>query len=113
MILNILLAALLLGLAGGPCAAAAVDAAKAPQKFLSPALRDGINDFAVFGANAAEVRIVDRKGRVVFRAARQNGAPIVWDGRDGSGRVREPGVYIARIRTTDDAVLYQTFVLVK
>jgi hypothetical protein len=111
MIQTIILAALMLALSGAPCAAA--DPAKSPQKFLSPALRDGINDFAVFGPNAAEVRIVDRKGRVVFRAARQNDAPIVWDGRDGTGRVREPGAYIARIRTTDNTVLYQTFVLVK
>lgn len=106
-----LLASLLFALGGGPCAAA--DAAKAPQKFLSPALRDGINDFAVFGPNAAEVRVFDRKGRLVFRAAQQAAAPIVWDGRDGSGRAREPGVYIARIRTRDGGVLYQSFVLVK
>ncbi|MDD5304104.1 MAG: T9SS type A sorting domain-containing protein [Elusimicrobia bacterium] len=110
-----LLAALLLALTGGPCAAAALaaDAAKAPQKFLSPALRDGINDFAVFGPNAEEVRIHDLKGRVVFRATQQGGTPIVWDRRDGTGRVREPGVYIARIRTKDGAVAYQSFVLVK
>ena len=108
--MHILLAALVLA-AASPAAAA--DPAKAPQKFLSPARRDGINDFAVFGPNAAEVRIVDRNGRVVFRATQKNGAPIAWDGRDGTGRVREPGVYVARIRTTENAVLHQTFVLVK
>lgn len=113
--MNTLIVALLLAMAGAPCASAALaaDAAKAPQKFLSPARRDGINDAAVFGANAAEVRVFDLKGRVVFRAAQQDGAPLVWDGRDGTGRVREPGIYIARIRTKDNAVLYQSFVLAK
>lgn len=111
MTMILLLAALLLAAGGAPCAAA--ETAKAPQKFLSPARRDGINDFAAFGPDAAEVRIVDRNGRVVFRASRQGAAPIVWDGRDGSGRVREPGIYIARIKTKDNGVAYQTFVLVK
>ena len=105
------LAALLLALAVSPSEAAGN--AKAPQRFLSPARRDGVNDFAVFGPDAAEVRVYDRKGRLVFRASRQGVAPIVWDGRDGSGRVREPGVYVARIKTTDGALAYQTFVLVK
>lgn len=86
---------------------------RAPQKILSPALRDGINDEAAFGTEAAEVDIYDLKGRVVFRAERQGGAPIVWDGRDGSGRVRESGVYLARIKKADSGVLYQSFVLVK
>lgn len=86
---------------------------RAPQKILSPALRDGINDEAAFGAEAAEVDIYDLRGRAVFSAARQGGAPIVWDGRDGSGRVRESGVYLARIRKSDSGVLYQSFVLVK
>jgi hypothetical protein len=96
-----------------PADATAALEARAPQKVLSPALRDGINDEAAFGADAAEVDIFDLKGRVVFRAARQGVAPIVWDGRDGSGRVRESGVYHARIRKSDAGVVYQSFVLVK
>lgn len=110
MTINAILQALLLAAAG---AAAAADDAKAPQKFLSPARRDGINDAAAFGAHAAEVHIYDFKGRLVFHGARRDGAPIVWDGRDGSGRVRAPGVYIARIKKRDSGVLHQTFVLVK
>ena len=95
-----------------PDAAASADA-RAPQKILSPGLRDGINDEAAFGAEAAEVAVYDLKGRVVFRAEKQGAAPIVWDGRDGSGRVRESGVYLARIRKADAGVVYQSFVLVK
>lgn len=92
---------------------AAATEARAPQKFLSPGIRDGVNDAAAFGSDAAEVDIVDLKGRLVFRAEKQGAAPIVWDGRDGSGRVRESGVYVARIRKADSGVLYQSFVLVK
>ena len=74
----------------GPAAAApAATDARAPQKILSPALRDGINDEALFGAEAAEVDIFDLKGRVVFRATRQGVASIV---RDGSGRAGPGGV---------------------
>jgi hypothetical protein len=79
---------------------------------LSPARVDGVNDFAVFGPGAAEVSIYDRRGRRVFHATKQ-GAPIVWDCKDSSGRVREAGVYVARIRKTDAGVIYQSFVLVK
>lgn len=96
----------------GPAAPAPLEA-RAPQRILSPALRDGINDEAQFGADAAEVDIFDLKGRVVFRASRQGAASIVWDGRDGAGRVRESGVYLARVKKSDAGVLYQSFVLVK
>src|SRR5688500_15330312 len=95
----------------GPSAAAAD--AKAPQKFLSPGKRDGINDFAVFGPDAEEVRIYNVRGSLVFHASKHGVAPIVWDGRDGSGRIRESGVYIARIRTGENGPLYQSFALVK
>ena len=92
---------------------AAAAGARAPRTVLSPGLRDGINDEAAFGAEAAEVDIYDLRGRMVFRGTKQGSAPIVWDGRDGAGRVRESGVYVARIRTGDSSVLYQSLVLVK
>ena len=97
--------------AGAP--AAFSGPAKAPQKFLSPGLPDGINDVATFGASAAEVSIYNLKGRRVFHASQLGGAPIVWDCRDGMGRVDESGVYVAKIRTTDSGVLYQSFALLK
>ena len=87
--------------------------AKAPQKILSPALPDGINDVATFGASAAEVSIYNLRGRRVFHASQQGGASIVWDCKDGMGRVDDPGVYIAKIRTSGSGVLYQSFALVK
>ena len=41
-------------------------AARAPQRILTPARADGINDRAVFGPEAREVSIVDLRGRRVF-----------------------------------------------
>ncbi|MBI3299878.1 MAG: fibronectin type III domain-containing protein [Elusimicrobia bacterium] len=89
------------------------DLARAPQKFLSPALADGINDVAAFGIDAEEVNIYSVAGHEVFRGSRQGGPPIVWDAKDGSGRVRESGVYVAKIKRVDSKVLYQSFALVK
>ncbi len=93
-------------------APAADDSGRAPQKVLSPALADGINDAAVFGATAQEVSIVDLDGRQVFHAV-SSGAPIVWNGRDSSGTLVPSGVYTARILTRDAKRLYQSFAVVK
>lgn len=84
--------------------------ARAPQKLLSPARADGVNDAAVFGASAAEVSVYDLRGRGVFHSSRP---PIVWNGRDGGGRVVESGVYIARIRRAGAGVVYQVFIVAK
>lgn len=94
-------------------AAALPDRARAPQRVLSPVPADGINDAAVFGPDAAEVSVYNRRGRRVFHGVRQGGVPIVWNGKDASGRVVDSGVYVARIRRTDSGVLYQSFVVVK
>ncbi|MFI5360969.1 MAG: fibronectin type III domain-containing protein, partial [Elusimicrobiota bacterium] len=89
------------------------DQAKAPQKFLSPALPDGINDVATFGPAATDVSIYNVRGHLVFHGSQQGGTPIVWNCKDGSGRVDESGVYVAKIRTADSGVVYQSFALVK
>ena len=89
------------------------DQARAPQRLLSPVPADGVNDAATFGPGAAEVSVYNRRGRRVFHAVRQGGAPIVWNGRDTAGRVVDSGVYVARIRKTDSGVCYQSFVLAK
>ncbi len=99
------------GAGPGPAAAAAPDA-KAPQKFLSPALADGVNDEAVFGPDAREVSIVDARGRRVFRET-SSGPPIRWNGKDSSGRVVPSGAYIAVITTREGKRVYQTFAVVK
>ncbi|MDP3544235.1 MAG: Ig-like domain-containing protein [Elusimicrobiota bacterium] len=96
--------------AAGPAAAAL--SAKAPQKFLSPARADGINDEAVFGPDAREVTIVDARGRRVFRET-SSGPPIRWNVKDPSGRVVPSGAYIAVITTRDSSRVYQTFAVVK
>ena len=83
---------------------------KAPQKLLSPARADGINDAAVFGTAASSVSIYDIKGKSVFHSSQP---PIVWNGRDGAGRVVESGVYIAKIRENGAGVVFQSFVVSK
>ena len=94
-------------------AAPAAAESKAPQRFLSPARRDGVNDEAVFGPNAQEVRVFDLRGRVIFHGMRDGGPAIVWDGRDGSGRLVESGVYVAKIRDRDRGDVFQNIAIVK
>lgn len=86
--------------------------ARAPQKILTPARADGINDKAVFGPEAREVSIVDLRGRRVFHET-SSGTPIVWACRDGSGGLVPSGVYIARITTRDSREVYQSFAVAK
>lgn len=108
------------GAAGGlPPAAIAAGAsaaddpqAKAPQKFLNPALPNGANAAAVFGPAAREVTIVDVRGALVFHAS-SAAAAIVWNCRDASGRVVPSGVYVANILTKDSKRIYQSFAVVK
>ena len=96
-----------------PAAPAVTDAnARAPQKFLSPALADGVNDAALFGPAAMDVLVRDTRGREVFRGSSAGGG-IVWNGRDRSGRVVESGVYVARIKRLDGKTLYQSLAVVK
>jgi hypothetical protein len=88
--------------------------AKSPQRFLSPALADGINDEATFGPAASAVTVFDLRGRSVFHASQgASGASIVWNCRDGSGKIVPSGVYIAEIVTADSKRLYQSFAVVK
>jgi hypothetical protein len=37
----------------------------------------------------------------------------VWDCKDGSGRVLESGVYIAKIKDSVEGDVYQSFAIVK
>jgi hypothetical protein len=94
-------------------AAAAADPARAAERFLSPALADGINDAAHFGAQAVEVSIFDIRGRRVFHAARQGAVQLVWNGRDAAGRIVESGVYIAKIIRSDGKRVYQSLAVAK
>lgn len=99
-----------------PAVLAAPDgsSAKAPQKFLSPASADGINDQAVFGPGAREVTIFDLRGRKVFHGTSSDPAsPIVWNCRDAAGRVVPSGVYLAKILTRDSKPVYQSFAVAK
>ncbi len=98
--------------APGGAAAASEPAARAPQKILTPALADGINDRAVFGPDAREVSILDIRGRTVFHET-AGADPLVWNARDGAGRVVPSGVYIAVIVTRDSKRRYQSFTVAK
>ena len=101
--------------AAAPSVAATGDASvKASQKFLTPGTADGINDKAVFGPGAEEVWIYDARGKQAFHGTSTGpGTPVVWDCRDGSGRVVPSGVYIAKIRTRDSRQIYQSFAVAK
>lgn len=89
------------------------DQARAPQKFLTPARADGFNDAAVFGPDACEVNVYDIGGRLFYRASRQGGAPLTWNGRDETGRMAASGVYVAKIRVCSGGEVYQSFALAK
>ena len=101
------------GAAAGP-ATTDDSSTKAPQKFLSPATADGINDKAVFGPLAREVSIFDLRGKLVFHGTSTGpGSPVVWSCRDGAGRVVPSGVYLAKILTRDSRQIYQSFAVAK
>lgn len=87
--------------------------ARAPQRFLSPGLPDGVNDAAEFGTDADEVSVFDASGRRVYQAAKPPGGRVRWDCRDGSGRLVDSGLYIARIRKRDLGLVFQSFAVVK
>lgn len=97
--------------AAGPAAAPEIPA-RAPQRILTPARSDGINDRAVFGPQVREVSIVDLRGRRVFQRT-STGPGIVWDCRDGGGNFVASGVYIAHLVTADSQDLYQSFAVAK
>jgi hypothetical protein len=102
--------------AAGPASAgpAAADPALAPQKFLTPATADGVNDKAVFGPEAREVWIFGQRGQQVFHGSSSGpGSPVVWDCRDSTGRVVPSGVYVAKILTRDSRQIYQSFAVAK
>jgi hypothetical protein len=93
---------------------AATSTSKAPQKFLSPALMDGVNDIANFGPNAGEVTILDSEGREVFHASQDDlGSALVWPCKDSSGRMVPSGAYIAKIKEKSGSTVYQNFAVVK
>ncbi|HXT00131.1 MAG TPA: Ig-like domain-containing protein [Elusimicrobiota bacterium] len=97
-----------------PAAGPDLSVVKAPQKFLTPATADGVNDQAVFGPGAREVTIFDIRGHKVFHGTSSGpGSPVVWDCKDGSGRVVTAGVYLAKIVARDSSTAYQSFAVAK
>lgn len=102
------------GAAAAAPAAADDSSAKAPQKFLTPATADGVNDKAVFGPQAQEVSIFDLRGKLVFHGSSGGpGSPVVWDCRNAAGGIVPSGVYLAKILTRDSRQIYQSFAVAK
>ncbi|MBI4396602.1 MAG: fibronectin type III domain-containing protein [Elusimicrobia bacterium] len=88
--------------------------ARAEETILSPALQDGINDVAVFGAEVFELFIFDFDGRDIFHAAADEfSSSLSWNGQDKSGRLVPAGLYIAKIRQKDGRWIYQKMLVVK
>ncbi|MBI4425674.1 MAG: hypothetical protein HY554_18225, partial [Elusimicrobia bacterium] len=92
---------------------AAAGTGKAPQRFLSPALADGVNDVAEFGPEASTVAVLDSSGREVRRLLRGGSGALRWDCRDASGRPVESGVYIALIELDGGRRAAQSFAVVR
>jgi len=80
------------------------------RRILSPGLADGINDRVVFGEEYREVRLVDLRGREVYRS---EGTGLMWSGRGADGRLCPSGEYVARLKKQDGTATYQIIVLVK
>lgn len=67
---------------------------------------DGHNDNAIFtmtGVTGAEIEIFDMTGHRV-RSIRGSDGVFMWDGRDGSGKVVESGVYIYQYEVDGERV---------
>lgn len=98
-----------------PMAGAPEPPAKSRQRFLSPALEDGVNDIAFFGTEAEELLIVDINGRSVYEmtVADSGNAFMTWNGRDSQDKLVPSGIYLARIKEKTGGYTYQTIAVVK
>lgn len=84
-----------------------------PQKFLivgSPAPEKGS---VQFGPAATEIVIYDATGLRVYEAAQAGNLPLVWDGKDLSGRALDSGAYICKIKGTAGRVIYHSVAIVR
>ncbi len=67
-----------------------------------------------FDPKAAEVAILDRSGKAVWRQVKgETPAPIRWDGNDLAGQTVQTGDYICKISYADEKVAYLPFVFMK
>ncbi len=67
-----------------------------------------------FDVTAAEVSILDRSGRAIWKQSRGEApAPIRWDGNDLAGHTVQTGDYICKISYSDEKVAYLPFVFMK
>lgn len=72
------------------------------------------NSSLEFDPKAAEVSILDRTGRAIWKQTKgQAPAPIRWDGNDLSGQTVQTGDYICKISYADEKVAYLPFVFMK
>ncbi len=79
------------------------------RKYVAPSRGRG----AEFGGEAVEVVVLDSVGNAVYRRETSGGTPIVWDGRDSSGRAVESGVYVCKVKDNAGKDSYYPLVVVK
>jgi len=96
-----------------PATPGSPDGARAPEKFLTPARADGINDVAHFGPAASRISVFDLRGRKIVERAREGAAALVWDGRNAAGRLVEAGVYIVKIIKDGGSKEFQALAVAK
>ncbi len=84
-----------------------------PNPF-NPSTRLG---FSLSGDRRVTIDIFDQSGRKLRRLVEEDYSAgrhdVVWDGRDGAGVALPSGIYLALLRSGDDALLSNKLVLVK
>lgn len=67
-----------------------------------------------FDPKAAEVSILDRTGRAIWKQSKGvEPEPIRWDGNDLAGQTVQTGDYICKISYSDERIAYLPFVFMK
>ncbi|MBD3271200.1 MAG: hypothetical protein GF384_01520, partial [Elusimicrobia bacterium] len=74
--------------------AATEDLYRPQERIITPALKDGINDFVQFGQLGSRPDISIKIFDVTGRKIRTVHTPYVWDGKDDDGDIVESGVYV-------------------
>lgn len=80
-----------------PAGALTADDFRPKERIITPAYKDGVNDFAAFGNLSGadfEINIYDVTGRLVKKITDSSASGPNWDGTDENGKTVESGIYI-------------------